>query len=120
MRILEFQGMTIIRRILQHRILLVAQTHGQVAHANAIAFANGLGSFTHQAKPQSGLPVGYWEVLKHRTHPSLVGDSLSCEEGLGPCIIKGFGRRIDRDITVDQRITPNDYNIMRCRDLLLS
>lgn len=106
MRILKFHGMTIIRRILQHRILLVAQTHGQVAHAKAMAFANGLGSFTHQAKPQSGLPVRYWEVLKHRTHPSLLGDSLRCREGFGPCIIKGFGRRIDRDITVDHRIAP--------------
>lgn len=88
MRIFEFQGMTVIRRILQLGILLVAQTHGQVAHANAMVFPNGLGSVTHQANPRSGLPVRHGRVLKHRTHLSLVGDSLGRRDGLGPFIIK--------------------------------
>lgn len=98
MRIFEFHGMTVIRRILQRGILLVAQTHGQVAHAKAMAFANGLGSVTHQAKPRSGLPVRHGRVLKYRTHLSLVGDSLGRRDGLGPFSIKDFGRRIDRGI----------------------
>lgn len=68
MRIIEFQGMTVIRRILQLGIPLVAQTHGEVEDAKAMVFANGFGSFTPQAKPRRELILGHGGVLKHRAH----------------------------------------------------